>query len=292
MTLAIHHLAVNAHDASHLARLYGEGAGFRPVEGRDRWIAAPNAFLGLQRGAGAITDAQRGRRVCDPGITHFCIQSGDGEGLWRRMSKAGLAFNSRPVALGTGAIYAYGRDAECNVIETEGVGDAETSVPPWIAHVALCTPDLERLTDFYGKLIGRPAHHRGTYSNPLFEQITGLPDVEVSAAWIMTDNMILELWRYHNPPTLPAPPLDDGAPGYRHIGFVAENLTSECDRLEAAGVTLTEAEFDGLQAAEGVDPEGNRFLILAEPGPDHPLSLSRLADPEAVTRRHRHLLPA
>ncbi len=292
MTLAIHHLAVNASHADQLAQLYRTGADFRPVPGQEQWIAGPNAFLSIRPGAGAVTKAQRARRVCDPGITHFCIQSGDGEQLWQRMSVAGLEFNAKPVALGTGAIYAYGRDAECNVIETEGVGDADPTTPPWIAHAALCTADLERLTEFYERLVGRPAHHRGTYSNPLFEQITGLADVEVSAAWIMADNLILELWHYHNPPTLPAAPLNSDEPGYRHIGFVTDDLAAERERLAAAGIALSPSLFYDLEAAGGSDPDGNRFVILQAPAAGHPFSLSRLADPDAVTRRHRHLLPA
>jgi hypothetical protein len=51
-------------------------------------------------------------------------------------------------------------------------------------------------------------------------------------------------------------------------------------------------QFEGLRGAGGADPDGNRFLILDGPPADHPLSLSGLADPDVVTRRHRHLLPA
>lgn len=290
MTLGIHHLAVNAWHPASLAQLYATGAGFRPVDASGCWMAAPNAFLAVRPAQEPVSDRQRARRVCDPGITHFCVQSGDGQALWRAMDAAGLAFNAAPVALGTGAIYAYGRDSECNVIETEGVGDADPAAAAWIAHVALCTADLDRLTAFYERLVGRQAHHRGTYKNPLFEKITGLPDVEVRAAWIMTETMILEIWQYLNPPTIAGPPPAPGAPGYRHIGFSAADLGRESARLAASGIALASTPIEDLPAGMGIDPDGNRFAVLAEPAAGHRLSLATLSDPAAVIRRHRHLL--
>lgn len=293
MTLSVHHIALNASDPARLASLYADGVGFAPVadDAGVRWIAGPNAFVALHPASQAVGEAARARRVCDPGITHFCVQSGHGEALWDRLDAAGLAFNSAPVALGTGAIYAYGRDPEYNVIEAEGVGDVSRDVPPWIAHVALATPDLERLGDFYARLIGRAPHSEGTFANALFEDITGLKDVQVSAKWIMADNMIVELWRYLNPPTEAAPPSDDGEPGYRHIGFCATDVSAERERIEAAGIAVTAGpEIAGLASLAGRDPDGNRFTVVQAAPPGHPLALSGLSEPDRVTDRNRALL--
>lgn len=293
MTLSVHHIALNASEPERIVSLYADGARFAQVagEGGARWIAAPNAFVAIYPAREPPGEAARTRRVCDPGITHFCIQSGNGEALWDRLDAAGLAFNSAPVALGTGAIYAYGRDSECNVIEAEGVGDAPGGAAPWIAHVALATADLDRLGDFYARLIGRGPHRQGTFANALFEDITGLKDVRVSAKWIMADNMIVELWRYLNPPTVAAPPPRDSEPGYRHIGFSAVDLNAERERIRGAGIDLaTGPTVGGLETLQGRDPDGNRFTIMQAAAPGHRLALASLSDPDRVTDRNRELL--
>jgi hypothetical protein len=100
----------------------------------------------------------------------------------------------------------------------------------------------------------------------LFERITGLADVEVSAAWIMADNLIVELWQYPNPPTLAAEPLRDGAPGYRHLGFACTDLHAEIRRLQACAIQLDEPrEVAGLRSAQGRDPDGNLFVVTQMP---------------------------
>jgi hypothetical protein len=125
----------------------------------------------------------------------------------------------------------------------------------------------------------------------LFERITGLADVEVSAAWIMADNLIVELWQYRNPPTLAAEPLRDGAPGYRHLGFACTDLHSEIRRLQACGIQLDEPrEVRGLRSAQGRDPDGNLFVVTQMPAASHALALSSLSAPHIITDRNRHLL--
>lgn len=291
MTLAIHHIAVAAHDPAAISEMLVEGAGFRAIE--DGWLAAPNAFVAIEPTARPVGEAEQARQVCDPGITHFCVQSADGRALWARLDATGLDFNAPPVSLGTGALYAYGRDPEFNVIEAEGIGDGDPTAAPWIAHVALATADLERLSAFYGRLVGRAPHDQGTFRNKLFEDITGLPDVEVSAKWIMADNMIFEMWRYLNPPTIAASPPAPGAPGYLRIGFICADLDAEAGRLAAAGIgTGATAAIEGMRARAGADPDGNRFVILEAPPADHRLSLAGLDNPDVVTDRNRKLLTA
>lgn len=291
MTLAVHHIALAARDPAAITTILTGGAGFREIA--PGWIAAPNGFVAIEAASRQVDEATRDRRVCDPGITHFCVQSNDGLALWTRLDAAGLDFNAAPVALGTGAIYAYGRDAEHNVIEAEGIADGDAAAAPWIAHVALATADLERLADFYARLIGRAPHSGGTFRNKLFENITGLADVEIAAKWIMADNMIFEMWRYLNPPTLAARAPEAGAPGYSRIGFVCENLDAEAERLAAAAIANGPAPpIDGLRARAGADPDGNRFVILEAPPSDHRLSLAALDDPDIVTNRNRALLAA
>ena len=291
MTLAIHHVALNAVDPDDAARLYCEGAGFRTVECEGgTWLAGPNGYLQIAKAARPVGVRERNRRVCDAGITHICIQSGAGRALWDSLVAAGMRFNDAPVALGTGAIYAYGADGENNITEVEGVGDADPVAPPWIAHVALATPDIERLSAFYATLIGRPVHNRGRYANALFENITGLKDVDVCAAWIMADNLTFEMWQYVNPPTEQMQPPASDAPGWAHVAFAADDLDAEAVRLRDAGIDVAPTAFASLTGLEGADPDGNKFIVLARPPADHALSFERLAAPSFVADRNRSLL--
>ena len=286
MTLSIHHIAINSAQPEALAALYAKGAGFSTVKEADhvKWIAAPNGFVALHTIASI---GQRDRHeVYDPGIGHFCIQSGGAEQAWDRLSESGITFNARPAPLGTGVLYAYGRDDEDNLIELEGVSDEDPVTSPWIAHIALVSEDLDRLADFYARLIGRPVHREGSFAHPSFKQITGFDDVKVSAKWIMADNMVFEMWRYHNPPTRGIRTADDDRPGYRHVGFVCDDLLTERERLQSAGIEMTSvADRSGLTCLSGTDPDGNRFTLHQAPAGDHPLALAGLQDPNIVMRR-------
>jgi catechol 2,3-dioxygenase-like lactoylglutathione lyase family enzyme len=292
VTLSIHHIAINAHDPVGMVTLYGNAMGLAPVfsEGGTGWLAGPNGFVAIIGTDDPVGAVERQRRVCDTGITHFCIQMADGNALWSRMDAAGLAFNGPPAALGTGVIYAYGTDAENNVVEVEGVPDADPAAMPWLAHVALASPDLPRLADFYARLIGRAPHNRGRYANALFEAVTGLKDVDVSATWIMADNLTFEMWQYHNPPTLPQAARSASAPGYAHVGFGCADLAAERARIAATGIALTETTVAGFAASAGADPDGNRFVIFEVPAAPHPLAYASLAAPDFVTDRNRDLL--
>jgi catechol 2,3-dioxygenase-like lactoylglutathione lyase family enzyme len=292
MTLSIHHIAINASAPEDMAQLYARAVGFEMLEGSGpcRWLAGPNAFLAIHRASRPLAAADMTRSVADQGIGHFCIQSGDGPSVWRALSAAGITFNAEMTSLGGDYLYAYGRDPEANLIEVEGMTvDAEPG-PPWIAHVALVSADIERLADFYAKLIGRAPHNGGRFKNPAFKAITGYDDVEVSAKWLMADNIIFEMWHYHYPETrLRAAPAH-GAPGYRHVGFCCDNLETERARLVQQGIALGETRaLDDVAALSGTDPDGNAFILFQAPEAGELLSLVSLARPTIVADRHRNI---
>lgn len=294
MTLSVHHIAMNAVAPDELAALYKHAVGFQIVPSADRicWLAGPNAFIALHPASRSLETADMARSVTDPGIGHFCIQSGDGPGTWAALSTRGIAFNAAMTSLGGDYLYAYGRDPEANLIEVEGMtADAEPG-PPWIAHVALVSADLVRLADFYAMLIGRAPHNSGRFQHPAFKAITGHDDVDVSAQWICADNLIFEMWQYHNPPTKArAGPLIRGAPGYRDIGFCCDDLESECARLADHGIVLTPATLSrDTHAYAGTDPDGNAFTLFQSPAAGEALSLARLSRPGIIADRHRDVL--
>ncbi len=291
MTLSVHHIAINAVAPEALAALYEHAVGFQTLHSTDRirWIAGPNAFIALHRASRALDAADMVRSVADPGIGHFCIQSGCGQETWSALSKGGIAFNAAMTSLGGDYLYAYGRDPEANLIEVEGILVNAEPGPPWIAHVALVSPDLERLASFYAKLIGRPPHNGGRFQHPSFKAITGHDDIDVSAQWILADNLIFEMWQYHNPPTQPRmAPAVRGAPGYRHIGFCCDSIEAECARLADLGIFLKPAALSHEEDEfTGTDPDGNIFTLFQSPPKNAALSLSSLARPAIIADRHR-----
>ncbi len=291
MTLSIHHIAINAEAPEQLAALYQNAVGFVPLAlpGSVQWIVAPNGFIAIHKATQRGPHRAQPPSVADQGIGHFCIQSGDGPGTWAALAKAGIAFNAEMASLGGDYLYAYGRDPEGNLIEVEGMTVNAEPGPPWIAHVALVSADLDALADFYTRLIGRAPHNGGTFAHPAFKAITGLDDVKVGAKWLMADNMIFEMWQYHNPETGPAPSPSRGAPGYRHIGFCCADLDRERARIAGLGITLDEIQGE-TRSLVGTDPDGNRFVITAHPASGDPLSFDGLARPNIVADRHRDIL--
>jgi catechol 2,3-dioxygenase-like lactoylglutathione lyase family enzyme len=290
MTLSIHHIAINAQAPEEMAALYVEAVDFQRVktQGSIRWLAGPNAFIALHQATRALNTDALTRSVADQGIGHFCIQSGDGPETWRALAAAGIGFNAEMTSLGGDYLYAYGRDPEANLIEVEGMTVDPEPGSPWIAHVALVSANLEQLADFYAKLIGRAPHNGGRFKHPSFKAITGHDDIEVSAKWLMADNIIFEMWHYHNPETRPAAPHPRGAPGYRHIGFCCADLDQEVARLSGHGVVLAEADAQlGTRTLSGRDPDGNSFILFEAPRAGDPLSLASLARPDIVADRHR-----
>ena len=288
MSLSLHHIAINVASPSATAAFYMDAVGFAtlpPADDGPLWVAGPNAYLALYV-ANDSNESLQNRRVCDPGIGHFCLQSANGMGLWQSLNDHGMAFNDRPVALGTGAIYAYGRDPDHSLVEVEGVATAEPHMPIWIAHVALVTPDIERLSDFYARLLAQDTPRAGRFANKLFENITGLADVDVSARWIDAENFLIELWQYHNPPTGPVAPPAEGAAGYRYIGFSCANLNAAIARLAKLGIHIERGQaIAGYATGWGSDPDGNRFAIMEMGAEPSALSLANLSDPAIVTRR-------
>jgi catechol 2,3-dioxygenase-like lactoylglutathione lyase family enzyme len=57
------------------------------------------------------------RPVCDHGITHFCIEVTDIDGVYERLRTAGIRFHCSPLDFDGSARATYGRDPDGNVFE-------------------------------------------------------------------------------------------------------------------------------------------------------------------------------
>lgn len=138
MIHAIDHTAISVPDVGKAIEFYTEVLGFE-LESESGWPQGAkrvDALVGLPDSSSKVamvrlggtrieifqyaspTPKERdpGFRVCDHGITHFCLRVSEIEDEYARLSAAGVEFNAAPVDLGT-SICCYGRDPFGNVIE-------------------------------------------------------------------------------------------------------------------------------------------------------------------------------
>ncbi|MEE2929684.1 MAG: VOC family protein [Pseudomonadota bacterium] len=233
------------------------------------------AKVALMRGATGYMElfeyAERPERVLDPavfeaGIRHICIQAVDVETLFDQCMAAGGRSHARPSSMGTGALYAYIRDPEANIMELEGVpwGPAYRK-EPWYAHTAFVTHDMDRLLAFYEYLTGVDSHDRRKFGpHKAFDRVAGVEGIVFEGAWIKLNNATLEFWQYSNPVTMPAERSDVRTLGWNHICLEVKDVSAVYDRLDDDGVELHGPIVrNGFGALfYGRDPDGNVFECI------------------------------
>lgn len=120
-----------------------------------------------------------------------------------------------------------------------------------LAHVGLTVVDLEKMLDFYTKVLGLTIECRVPHPQ-------GGTIVYLNAG----DGETIEMIRYTEPK--PHEGRDRCRTGLHHFGLLVDNIHKESDRLKALGV-----EFDGTikvntsneLAVHFWDPEGNRIHL-------------------------------
>lgn len=245
-------------------------------------LTFPNGYL-------EVTEYEREGRdspklpVKGPGFTHVCYQSPTTDDIYGRLVEQGATSVSRgsePIhLLGQGVYYAYARDRDGVMFETEHLNRAPFEGPIWFSHVALVSPDLDRLIAFYSLLLdAKPDRRTNSASGPTFDAVADYDDVSIRAGWFDIGNMILEMWEFTNPKT-PQPkgitPFD--GIGYNKVAFEVTDIQREYARLRAAGVAFLSEPVLGDECAEVYlrDPDGN-LLSLIQPTAESPHSVTRL----------------
>lgn len=240
--------------------------------------------------------ADRPNRAADPavydaGIRHTCIQAIDVETLFDTCMAAGGASHARPSSLGTGALYAYIRDPEANIMELEGVPWGPTyRETPWFAHTAIVTHDMDRLLAFYEYLTGVKSHDRRSFGpHKVFDRVAGVDGVVFEGAWIKLRNATLEFWQYSEPLTRPAKRVDVRALGWNHICLEVRDASAIYDRLSADGIELhgpiVRNDFGAF--FYGRDPDGNVFECLEISSKNASLSIDHLSGYEFLADLER-----
>jgi catechol 2,3-dioxygenase-like lactoylglutathione lyase family enzyme len=246
-------------------------------------LAFPNGYLKLSEYDRSDFSPPPVLPVKGPGITHVCYQSPTSEDIYQRLINGGATTVSRgeqPVhLLGQGVYYAYARDHDGIMYETEHLDHAPFEGPIWLSHAALVSPDLDRLVEFYSLLLdAKPNRRTDRASGPRFDEVAGYDNVMIRAAWFDIGNMILEMWQFLNPVTPePQRPSAIEDVGYNKVAFEVSDLPKEYERLTALGVRFLSSPATSVDGWEVClrDPDGN-LISLIQPKIQDDLSVSHL----------------
>ncbi|WP_208115132.1 VOC family protein [Roseateles toxinivorans] len=286
-------MAISVRDIEAATRFYSEAVGCtRWSEAKRLKLAAdvvtlcwPNAGLVLLPADDTLPRVRR--PVSEAGIAHVCIQTPAIGPIVNRFKAQGAQLHSEPIDLGTGFLYCYARDPETNVIEVECVAPVWPDEQPWLAHANIVTHDLRRLVGFYSRLLGVEAVRSPLLrDDERMDTIADLPNVQLRAAWLNTGNAQIELMQYVQPATqAETGRRERGATGFAYLAFEVTGLAEACKHLKACGGEFTEAPTPGATQAWGLDPDGNRVLLLdLGATSDAGLRISALADPQITQR--------
>jgi catechol 2,3-dioxygenase-like lactoylglutathione lyase family enzyme len=246
-------------------------------------LAFPNGYLKLSEYDRSDFSPPPVLPVKGPGITHVCYQSPTSEDIYQRLINGGATTVSRgeqPVhLLGQGVYYAYARDHDGIMYETEHLDHAPFEGPIWLSHAALVSPDLDRLVEFYSLLLdAKPNRRTDRASGPRFDEVAAYDNVMIRAAWFDIGNMILEMWQFVNPVTPePQRPSAIEDVGYNKVAFEVSDLQKEYERLTALGVRFLSSPATSVDGWEAClrDPDGN-LISLIQPKTQDDLSVSHL----------------
>jgi catechol 2,3-dioxygenase-like lactoylglutathione lyase family enzyme len=291
--VGLHHVALAVRDIESATRFYTEALGCTPWKEAERLSLAeqavalrwPNAGLLLLPAETALPLVDR--PVCEAGIAHVCIQTPAIVPVVNRAKARGAELHSEPIDLGTGFLYCYARDPERNVIEVECVAPVWPDEQPWLAHANIVTHDLRRLVGFYSRLLGVEAIRSPLLrDDKRLDTIADLTDVQLRAAWLNPGNAQLELMQYLQPATgAKTGRRESGAPGFAYVAFEVTGLAEACEHLKESGGDFVDAPTPGATQAWGMDPDGNRVLLLDLGAfSDAGLRISTLADPQITQR--------
>ena len=148
-----------------------------------------------------------------------------------------------------------------------------------IHHVAVSTPNLDRLIDFYCGLLGfeivsRMDWDKGT---EMPDTIMGLKDTAARQAKLRAGNCFIELYEFRSPvPKAQDPnrPVNDH--GYTHLCLHVSDLDAEHARLVEKGFKFNSNPLKRPthSSVYGRDPDGNTFEMIEIFDHSHPFSMT------------------
>jgi glyoxylase I family protein len=155
-----------------------------------------------------------------------------------------------------------------------------------VHHVAISTPDIDRLSAFYVDVVGfTPVMSTSWSDRPIIDRIIDLPGSAARQLMLQAGNAYLELFQYESPLGTPADPGRNPANhGYTHFCLDVTDIDAEYDRLSANGMTFhspppTRQELGNgsIRAIYGRDPDGNIVELQEILDPVVPFALEHTA---------------
>ena len=109
-----------------------------------------------------------------------------------------------------------------------------------VHHVAISTPDIDRLAAFYVDVVGfEPVMSTSWSDRPIIDRIIDLPGSAARQLMLQAGNAYLELFQYESPVGAPADPGRTPANhGYTHFCLDVTDIDAEYERLSANGMTF------------------------------------------------------
>lgn len=242
---------------------------------------APNMLLELTAYANQQNAIPTKMLPQGPGMTHTCYQSGDWKSGYDQFKNADIELLSRgdeAVDLGGyGVTYAYGYDPEGNMLEMEqmeqrfmtqaGMDSSWAQKHDmWMTQVAIMSPDLKKLSDFYKAILGFLPNRIAKLENmERLDDIVDQDKVSLHATWFKMDGYgkMVELMQYEHPET-PAKlhKKDPTDLGYT-FSLEVKDIQQEYERMKNLGVEfLSEPQILGeFYTVFAHDVDGNVFSL-------------------------------
>jgi catechol 2,3-dioxygenase-like lactoylglutathione lyase family enzyme len=151
-----------------------------------------------------------------------------------------------------------------------------------IHHVAIHTPDLDRLTAWYRDVVGFEVVEASRFAwenSPEIDQIVGLSGSAARGVMMRAANAYIEFFEYAKPGPSNTERLHPYDHGYTHIALDVTDIDAEYERLKANGMTFhappAGVEGGRIRSIYGRDPDGN-ILELQQLASDHDMAVEQL----------------
>lgn len=246
-------------------------------------LKAPNMLLELYEFEENKGNPTSNMPVEGPGMTHTCYQTPASQSGYDLFKEAGahiLSTGDEPIDLGGyGVTYAYAHDPDGNMLEMEQLDPPVlkhmgydqspilNNTSMWLSQIALVSPSLERLMQFYASLLGiAPSRRVVVKNNRRADAIGGLQDAHILGGWFQLNDKskVLELWQYINPKTEPM--AQDRHPRSLGYSFVLEvsDIVAACAHMATvpgAQMLGEPVALDDYISVYCKDIDGNVFCL-------------------------------
>lgn len=313
--IGFNHIGISVLDLDKMVDFYKEATGYKVVRrykvennevanklyAQDSMVyerailKGPNMLLELTEFADQPDSVSIEMPFYGPGMTHTCYQGPIDKPVYDKFKKAGADIISR----GEGTVevssvrvsYAYAYDPEGNMMELEHMPNILVGMavgkkwaaqnPMWMTQVALISPDINKLVDYYKDVLEIEPYRVNTYGpHPLIDEVVDHDSVRFEGAWFGMDTQgkKLEMMQYTEPVTQQRPkPMRLTDLGYS-FSFEVEDINKEYIRLKEKGVAFVSepGRMDDFWMVYAHDPDGNIFSLRQIVDPNSALSLKNM----------------